>query len=66
MRVDDPTGDDHGPGTYTYPTNAVFNSGVFDLASAEIGLSGDGESLVLTFETVGAILEEFDVDPWFL
>ena len=28
---DDPTGDDHGPGAYTYPTDPVFQPGSFDL-----------------------------------
>ncbi len=26
----DPTGDDNGPGTYTYPTDAVYTKGSFD------------------------------------
>ncbi len=29
--VNDPQGDDYGPGTYTYPTDKVFKPGVFDL-----------------------------------
>jgi fibronectin type 3 domain-containing protein len=33
----DPRGDDHGPGTYTYPTNRVFEvEGIFDLLSYTI------------------------------
>ncbi len=36
FKWDDPTGDDHGPGTYTYPLNAVFKQGVFDMLSFEI------------------------------
>jgi Membrane-anchored protein predicted to be involved in regulation of amylopullulanase len=36
FRWDDPTGDDHGPGTYTYPLNAVFKPGVFDMLSFEV------------------------------
>ena len=27
----DPTGDDNGPGSYTYPTDAVYKAGSFDL-----------------------------------
>src|SRR5690606_1297444 len=27
----DPSGDDNGPGTYTYPSNAVYEKGSFDL-----------------------------------
>lgn len=29
--VDDPTGDDHGPGNYAYPTAGDFHPGAFDL-----------------------------------
>jgi len=29
--LSDPTGDDDGPGEYTYPTNGAFEDGVFDL-----------------------------------
>ncbi|MFW6238952.1 MAG: glucodextranase DOMON-like domain-containing protein [Halanaerobiales bacterium] len=36
--VDDPAGDDHGPGTYEYPTHDVFapREGIFDLQKFEI------------------------------
>jgi len=34
--MEDPVGDDNGPGTYTYPTNPVFTSGVFDLVKFEV------------------------------
>lgn len=33
---DDPVGDDHGPGTYVYPGNAVFAPGVFDMKRFEV------------------------------
>ncbi|NHN45985.1 glucoamylase [Halostella sp. JP-L12] len=33
---DDPAGDDHGPGSYTYPTAAEFVDGAFDVASFEV------------------------------
>jgi len=36
FKWDDPAGDDHGPGTYTYPLNAVFTPGVFDMLSFEV------------------------------
>jgi glycosidase/carbohydrate-binding DOMON domain-containing protein len=35
-RWSDPTGDDDGPGTYTYPTGEDFPPGVFDLESVAI------------------------------
>jgi carbohydrate-binding DOMON domain-containing protein len=31
LMVDDPAGDDNGPGSYTYPTDSVFKPGVFDI-----------------------------------
>jgi len=33
FRMDDPAGDDYGPGTYTYPLNAVFVPGAFDMTA---------------------------------
>jgi len=39
--VADPTGDDKGPGTYTYPTDAVYTPGSFDLVAFEVG---DGDN----------------------
>ncbi|MDH3306840.1 MAG: glycoside hydrolase [Acidimicrobiia bacterium] len=53
----DPVGDDHGPGTYVYPKEPVFPSGVFDLISAQVGVSGN--SLVITVETQAPIQ-----NPW--
>ena len=35
--VADVEGDDHGPGTYTYPADAVFGPGVFDLTEFVLG-----------------------------
>lgn len=35
---DDPLNDDHGPGAYTYPTNAVFQPGMFDLKHVNIAM----------------------------
>jgi hypothetical protein len=36
----DPTGDDKGPGTYTYPTDAVYRPGSFDLTEFVVDASG--------------------------
>ncbi len=33
--LNDPLGDDKGPGNYTYPMNPVFQPGVFDIESVE-------------------------------
>ncbi len=51
--VDDPTGDDFGPGTYTYPTDAVFEAGVFDIVTFSAGI--DGDEFVFRFDLNGPI-----------
>jgi carbohydrate-binding DOMON domain-containing protein len=54
---DDPTGDDNGPGGYTYPTDAVYTRGSFDLVKFELTTKGKKANLAVT---VNANLE----DPW--
>ena len=46
LLVEDPEGDDFGPGTYTYPSDGVFKAGDFDMTSFEI--SSDGANLFFT------------------
>jgi glucoamylase len=36
LDVSDPAGDDHGPGTYQYPTAADFHAGAFDLTRFQV------------------------------
>jgi len=36
LDVADPDGDDHGPGTYAYPTAADFHAGAFDLQRFQV------------------------------
>jgi alpha-amylase/alpha-mannosidase (GH57 family) len=57
LEVEDPIGDDHGPGTYTYPTDPVFIPGSYDLRYFSVGT--DREDLVLSFEMVAPIH-----NPW--
>jgi len=57
LQVDDPVGDDYGPGTYIYPEDAVFKDLVFDADSFSVGY--DDENLVLTFGFVGPV-----ENPW--
>ena len=57
FRVDDPAGDDHGPGTYSYPGNPVFTPGCFDLLSVEA--RDDGEDILFAIQ----LAAEFE-DPW--
>ncbi|MET0684066.1 MAG: PKD domain-containing protein [Solirubrobacteraceae bacterium] len=44
----DPEGDDDGPGTYVYPTDAVFVDGAFDLAAMDVYDAGDQVRFVTT------------------
>jgi alpha-amylase/alpha-mannosidase (GH57 family) len=57
LDVEDPPGDDHGPGSYTYPTDAVFDPQVFDLARFTV--ADDGKNLVFKFKLYGPIK-----NPW--
>ncbi len=36
IKLTDPTGDDHGPGDYVYPTDQVYTAGSFDLTGLEV------------------------------
>ncbi len=41
LDVTDPSGDDHGPGTYAYPTAADFRPGAFDIERFQVIDAGD-------------------------
>jgi len=51
--IEDPEGDDHGPGSYSYPTDGIFAEQVFDVKSFEIAY--DATSLIFTTTLYGAI-----------
>lgn len=53
----DPTGDDNGPGTYTYPTDAVYKRGSFDLTGFDVEAKGGKVDFDVTLNSP---LE----DPW--
>jgi carbohydrate-binding DOMON domain-containing protein len=53
----DPTGDDNGPGKYTYPTDTVYKAGSFDLTELKVKQSG---SKVDFDVSVNSALD----DPW--
>ncbi len=55
---EDPTGDDTGPGSYTYPTDTVFQPGSYDLTSFSVGESG--EELVFEFIVAAPISNPWD------
>lgn len=44
--LNDPSGDDNGPGTYTYPTNPVYVPGAFDLTGVNVYDAGDKYAFV--------------------
>jgi carbohydrate-binding DOMON domain-containing protein len=53
----DPTGDDNGPGKYTYPTDQVYKPGSFDLTKLSVTESGGNVDFAVD---VNSSLE----DPW--
>jgi carbohydrate-binding DOMON domain-containing protein len=53
----DPTGDDKGPGNYTYPTDTVYKPGSFDLTRLAVTKSGANVDFAVD---VNSSLE----DPW--
>lgn len=57
LDVEDPVGDDHGPGTYTYPADVVFLAGSYDLTRFQVGTEND--DLVFMLEVVAPIQ-----NPW--
>ncbi len=72
LSVTDPTGDDHGPGTYQYPTSPSYTAGSWDLtgfqvitAGSEVYLRTSLATLVPTFGSVdGAqLLDIYVHDP---
>jgi alpha-amylase/alpha-mannosidase (GH57 family) len=55
--IDDAEGDDHGPGTYTYPTDGVFQPPCFDGRQFVAGY--DENNLVFAFLLYGPV-----ANPW--
>ena len=53
----DPVGDDNGPGSYVYPTDAVYKPGSFDITEFQVVPNGDQVEFRVT---VNARIE----DPW--
>src|SRR5262245_28126708 len=53
----DPTGDDNGPGKYTYPSHSVYTKGSFDLTKLEVLDRGD------TLEFIVHVNADIS-DPW--
>ncbi len=57
LEVNDPEHDDHGPGSYTYPTDSVFKPQVFDLKTFSVAY--DDKNLIFKFAFYGPI-----PNPW--
>jgi carbohydrate-binding DOMON domain-containing protein len=45
--IKDATGDDNGPGNYTYPTDAVYTAGSFDLKEFTLEVKGENADLAV-------------------
>jgi glucoamylase len=52
LDVTDPAGDDHGPGTYQYPTDSSFAAGSFDLTRFQVLSDGTFAYLRVTLRTL--------------
>lgn len=57
LDIEDPVGDDHGPGSYVYPGDGVFPAGSYDLTRVQVGTEGD--DIVFSFEVLSPI-----GNPW--
>ena len=47
LDVNDPSGDDNGPGTFAYPTSGDFHAGAYDIERFQVIVSGDNAVLRL-------------------
>jgi carbohydrate-binding DOMON domain-containing protein len=57
LSLSDPSGDDFGPGSYTYPKNSAYTPGSFDLRKVEVKAKGSKVEIKVTLR---AAIE----DPW--
>ncbi|MFN2546150.1 MAG: glucodextranase DOMON-like domain-containing protein [Myxococcales bacterium] len=58
----DPVGDDNGPGTYTYPTDAVYKPGSFDITELQVVPSADQVEFRVSVN--GRIEDPWDSPAW--
>jgi len=56
LEMDDPVGDDYGPGTYVYPTHKAFVPGLFDLTHFKVSHDAEYVYFDATFREV--------TNPW--
>jgi len=57
LDITDPEGDDYGPGSYTYPSDVVFQAGSYDILNFQVG--SDAENIVFKFTMNGPV-----ENPW--
>ena len=57
LDITDPEMDDYGLGTYTYPSDTVFQAGCFDIVIFQVGI--DAENIVFKFTMNGPVK-----NPW--
>jgi alpha-amylase/alpha-mannosidase (GH57 family) len=57
LEIKDPEKDDYGPGTYIYPSDAVFVTGCFDIIDFQVG--SDEQNIVFKFTMRGPV-----ENPW--
>jgi alpha-amylase/alpha-mannosidase (GH57 family) len=57
LEIADPSGDDHGPGKYTYPTDPVFGAQAFDLKTFKVAY--DEKNMIFKFAFNGPV-----PNPW--
>jgi alpha-amylase/alpha-mannosidase (GH57 family) len=53
LTIADPTGDDHGPGSYVYPLDSVFGARAYDLT--EFAVAEDDNNLIFRFTFAGKL-----------
>ncbi len=58
LEVIDPVGDDFGPGSYSYPEDAIFQPGAFDVTAFTVGY--DEENVVFRFTLNGPLENVWD------
>lgn len=62
IQLKDPRGDDKGPGTYIYPTDAAYNKGCFDMTGVE--LKKKGNKLEISVDFAKPIKDPWDSLKW--
>lgn len=62
FKLSDPSGDDKGPGNYTYPTDAVYKPGSFDITDFEVVPGANQTEFRITVRT--RIEDPWDSPAW--